>query len=140
MSHVGGACAQSACPRVKEPSLQTWTCRKGISLTVLVSPGEAQKKRRLGLKYHGPSATTCKLLEMVGRGQTNITAAAKIARAVEQDCGSACGKALMELASCGCHGKHDGNNERDFWRWAKGGLGVDLEPYEIKLVLNASWV
>lgn len=110
-----------------------------IALNVLVSPGEAPKKRRLGLGHHGVSATTSKLLEMAGRGHTNITAAATLARAVGQDCGSACGGSLMELASCGAHGKHDQNAERDFWRWVKGGLGVDLEPYEIKLVLSASW-
>ena len=75
---------------------------------------------------------------MIGRGHTNITAAMKLARAVEQDCGSACGRDLQELASCGGHGKHDCNAERDFWTWAKGGLGVHLEPYEIRMVLNAS--
>ena len=75
---------------------------------------------------------------MIGRGRTNITAAAMLARAVEEDCGSACGEDLRELASCGAHGQHDGNAERDFWRWAKDGLGVHLEPYEIKLVLGVS--
>lgn len=80
-----------------------------------------------------------KLMEMIGRGQANISGVTDLARAALHDCvGSDASRALDALASCGQYGNHPSNEERDFHTWTRGMCGLELEPYTIMLTLHVS--
>lgn len=66
-----------------------------------------------------------------------MTTAAEIARVIQSDFGDAV-KGIEHLASCGTHGKHSSNTERDFWAWAKGAYNFHLQPYQIKVHLHVA--
>ena len=79
-----------------------------------------------------------KLLEMVGRGDTNISCATEIARVIQSDGFKA--DALAALGSCGSGGQNGGNVARDLHRWLRGEWAFEVEPYEIQLNLQVSGI
>ena len=81
------------------------------------------------------SATVNLLLELVGRGGSNVSSATQIARAVKADGMSL--PAIEAIASCGNYGSSSSNEERDLHRFLRGSRGLKLEPYEITLELQA---
>ena len=83
------------------------------------------------------SATVNLLLEQIGRGSANISAASDLARVMKSECKSNI-PALDALASIGASGRCSNNNERDLHRWLRGMRGLQLETYEITLELQAS--
>ena len=85
----------------------------------------------------GKSQTFDKLLELVGTGAANVSTATEIARTVEADFALSPSSGLGKLAKCGAHGACCQNDERDFRRLVKGAYGMNLEPYTIKLTLEA---
>lgn len=82
------------------------------------------------------SVTLTKLLELVGKGETHVSTAAEIARAVEYDSNHEVAKGLHKLAACGNNGNCPSNTERDFRRFVKDSFLLKVEPYIIKLVLE----
>ena len=105
----------------------------------LPGDGPSTKRRRVVDELPESKLVRC-LVDMVGRGGAHVVGAAEIARAALEDCGhgAKAAQALEALGSCGTGGKHDGNAARDFHRWTKGMGGVFLEPYPIKLTLQAA--
>lgn len=102
-------------------------------------PGEPSRKRqRADPITVGKSQTFDKLLELVGTGGANISTATEIARTVEADFALPPSSGLVKLAKCGAHGACSQNDERDFRRLVKGAYGMNLEPYTIKVTLEAS--
>ena len=81
------------------------------------------------------SATANLLLDMVGRGGSNVSSAAQIARAVKAD--GMFLPAIEAIASCGNYGSSSSNEERDLHRFLRGSRGLKLEPYEITVELQA---
>ena len=78
------------------------------------------------------------LLGLVGRGTANVSTAASIARtAVDEGLKV---PALERLAKVGACGEFDNNAERDVHRLLKGLWGMDVEPYDIRLHLQVSWI
>lgn len=75
---------------------------------------------------------------MVGSGRATIAEVCDMSRANVAD--GLYSKALQGLSSLGGSGKHDQNQERDLHRWVKGMHGMTLEPFEITMELNASWL
>lgn len=83
------------------------------------------------------SHTVDRLVNMVGRGDANVSVAAAVARAAHAD--GLDSSALKALASCGAGGLFEANTERDLHRWLRGMNGLELEPYELTLDLQVAW-
>lgn len=79
---------------------------------------------------------TCKLVQgMLGCGRASVAEICDIARANLRD---GTGSAAVEcIASLGGFGQFEANQARDLERWVKGLYGVDLEPFNVKMTLNA---
>jgi hypothetical protein len=75
---------------------------------------------------------------MIGCGRAGIAEICDISRANVAD--GMHKEAVYVLSSLGGHGKHQNNQERDLHRWVKGLHSMTLEPLEMSLTLNVSWV
>ena len=73
------------------------------------------------------------LISSIGSGTTHFERAHRFALACEQD-GSA-SKQVQTFASCGGHGQHPQNIERDAHRWLRCLHNLQLEPYQIRMRL-----
>ena len=72
---------------------------------------------------------------MLGCGRASVAAICDIARANLRD---GTGSAAVEcIASLGAFGQHEANQERDLERWVRRLYGVELEPFIVKMTLNA---
>ena len=96
----------------------------------------ASCSKRPRLSSMNDSLVSEKLLNMIGRGTTHISQAVELARVCQADGLQA--ESLRVLAGLGAGGQHDQNIERDLHRQVCGLWGFQLEPYEIKLRLNAA--
>ena len=105
------------------------------SMYVPTRAGKASRQRQR-LASVPEVQTVNKLIEMVGRGDANISCVTEIARVMQTDGFNA--DALTALGSCGTGGKNSGNVERDLHRWLRGEWGFEVEPYEIQLELQAT--
>ena len=75
------------------------------------------------------------MVNMVGRGHAHISNATEIGRSAQAD--GLQQPAVDMFLTCGNSGKQEHNAERDLHRWCAGLYGVDLQPYEIHLMLEA---
>lgn len=91
-------------------------------------------KRRVKLDSLPESRTVKTLLDLMSRGNTHISTAAEVARAMQHD--GLTNEPLKAFTSCGASGASPQNTERDFHKWMRGAWGVELEPYYIKLNLE----
>ena len=66
---------------------------------------------------------------MIGCGRAGVAEICDISRAN-----------VHGLSSLGGHGKHQQNQERDLHRWVKGLHSMTLEPFQVPMLLNASWI
>ena len=75
---------------------------------------------------------------MIGCGRAGVAEICDISRANVAD--GLCVPAVHGLSSLGGHGKHQQNQERDLHRWVKGLHSMTLEPIQVPMLLNASWI
>ena len=92
-------------------------------------------KRRQRLEGMAESSIVNGLLEMVGNGNAHCTTAAAVARRALDDGLNL--EAVQALASLGNQGDCPGNTERDMQRWVRGLWGFEVQPYKIRLKLQA---
>jgi hypothetical protein len=97
--------------------------------------GLGKSKRRQRLEDLPESKTVTKIISLIGTGGSHVNGAHDLVQTVRDD--GFDNPALATFASCGAYGRHDANTERDLLRWLRGLWGVHLEPYEIKLQLQA---
>lgn len=75
---------------------------------------------------------------MVGCGRSSVAEVCDISRANVAD--GMHSKAIYGLNSLGGNGVHEQTQERDLHRWVKGLHGMNLEPLEVTMNLNVSWI
>ena len=105
----------------------------GVKKILMVYFGKSKRRQRL--EDLPESKTVTKLISLIGTGGSHVNVAHDLVQTVRDD--GFDNPALATFASCGAYGRHDANTERDLLRWLRGLWGVHLEPYEIKLQLQA---
>lgn len=75
------------------------------------------------------------MIELIGRGKAHVGTMAALARVIQAD--GLNKPALAAIAGLGTGGENDSNSERDLFALASGLWGFNIEPYEIRLELQA---
>ena len=99
-------------------------------------------RKRKRLEEYERSETVEKLIDMVGRGQVSISAAAGVTHCVVKDFGlnkidSTVAGAIQAFSSLGNTGQNPGNYERDLHVWLQSLFGFRLQTYQVWINLEA---
>ena len=93
-------------------------------------------RKRKRLEEYDRSALVEKMIEMMGRGQLSVSAAAGLSQSSVED--GLLHEAVAAFASLGNHGACPSNYERDLHRWLKTLFGFELATYVVSMDLEAS--
>lgn len=98
------------------------------------SINDGRKRKRL--EEYDRSALVERMIEMMGRGQLSVTAAAGLSQSCVED--GMLHEAVAAFASLGNHGACPSNYERDLHRWLRTLFGFELRTYVVSMNLEAA--